>query len=122
MKRYIRVANTVYELFQARWSVLCRGFIRYEDGERIVVRNDRFEGHDPDETLFHEIFHACERELVRKGRIPNESTENYVEGMSSLLYAALRNNGFLRMDVEWGQLNIRGMEPDDPNANPLREL
>lgn len=111
MKRIIQIGSTSYRLLRADelCSIVSAGHITRADGRhRIVVDANR---PARDETLLHEIFHGCEKELVAAGLLSAENSEHYVEHMAGLLYRTLRRNGFLvEGAVEWEQLELFKME------------
>jgi hypothetical protein len=110
MKRRLTVGGTVYRLTRGDDVILSAGLCRSAPLPQIIV--DTLGG-SANETLFHELFHACEHELVRHGKLSADSPETYVEDMALIFYRTLLRNGFLSMDVEWEQLELAGLEEPD---------
>ena len=107
MKRLIRVGETDYQLLRQT-----EGFgagMTMRDPPRLVINIPHHL--DLNETLLHELFHAVEHELIRQGRLDKESSEEYVEMVTTMLYQSLVRSGIMKMEVEWEQLNLFQVDP-----------
>ena len=106
MKRDLLIGPHSYRL--NRSDLLFSSGLCKPDTREIVVNLHRGAAY-ADETLFHEMFHACESALVEAGTIEEASAESYVESMAALLYQTLKRNGMLCMNVEWEQMDFDWM-------------
>lgn len=62
-----------------------------------IIRINAWDSIDrQNETLLHEIMHAVEYELVQRGKLIQESAEEYIEELGALLYQTLAMSGLWR--------------------------
>ncbi len=107
MKRIIRVGETDHILLKGNEeSLMMASGLVLRDPKRIVVdiRDPRHP--DPDETLFHELYHSVELELIKQGLLTKEVSERRVELVTTMLYQTLIRNGLATFHVEWHQLDL----------------